>query len=172
MKVADAISAIAFCRSSGANSTGITASDSGKMAAAPRPSTARAAISSPVLVAYAHAAELAPNKTSATSSTFLRPNRSPSRPAGSMAAASTRLYASEIHCRSLAEACRSVAIVGSARLSTVRSSPTTSTLAAIATSAHHLRAGFSVMTLTPLRRSHSFGSHCQKYASVSWECQS
>ena len=41
MKVADAISAIARCRSSGANSTGITESDSGKMAAAPIPSTAR-----------------------------------------------------------------------------------------------------------------------------------
>ena len=61
------------------------------MAAAPIPSTARAAISSPTLAAYAHAAELAPNRTSATSSTFLRPNRSPSRPAGSIAAASTRL---------------------------------------------------------------------------------
>ena len=51
MNVADAISAIAFCRSSGANSTGITESDSGKMAAAPIPSTARAAISSTVPVA-------------------------------------------------------------------------------------------------------------------------
>ena len=48
MKVADAISAIAFCRSSGENSTGITDSDSGKMAAAPIPSTARPAMSSPV----------------------------------------------------------------------------------------------------------------------------
>ena len=166
MMVADAISAIAFCRSSGANSTGITESDSGKMAAAPMPSIARAAISSPVLVAYAHAAELTPNTMSATSSTFLRPSRSPSRPAGSMAAASTRLYASEIHCRSLVEACRSVAIVGSARLSTVRSSPTTSTLAAIAISAHHLRAGFSAMTLTSFRQLHFFESHCQKYATV------
>ena len=152
MKVADAISAMAFCRSSGANSTGITDKDSGKMAAAPMPSTARAAISSPVPPAYAQAAELAPNKVSATSSTFLRPSRSPSMPAGSIAAASTRLYASEIHCRSLVEACRSVAIVGRARLSTVRSSPTTSTLAAIATSAHHLRAELSAMTLTSLRQ--------------------
>ena len=91
MKVADAISAIAFCRSSGANSTGITDSDSGKMAAAPIPSTARPAMSSPVPDAYAHAAELAPNRTSAPSSTFLRPSRSPSMPAGSIAAASTRL---------------------------------------------------------------------------------
>ncbi len=91
MKVADAISAIAFCRSSGANSTGITASESGKMAAAPMPSTARAAISSPTLAAYAHAAELAPNSARAAISTFLRPNRSPSSPAGSITAASTRL---------------------------------------------------------------------------------
>src|SRR5216683_8137082 len=170
-KVADAISAIAFCRSSGANSTGITDSDSGKMAAAPIPSTALAVINSPVLAAYAHAAELAPNKISATSSTFLRPSRSPSRPAGSIAAARTRLYASEIHCRSLVEACRSVAIVGSARLSTVRSSPTTSTLAAIATSAHHLRAEFSAMTFTPLRELHPFESNYQKYSSLTWQCQ-
>ena len=48
MNVADAISAIAFCRSSGVNSTGITASDSGKIAAAPIPSTARAAINAPM----------------------------------------------------------------------------------------------------------------------------
>src|ERR1700730_2395314 len=141
------------------------------MAAAPIPSTARAAISSPVLAAYAHAAELAPNKISATRSTFFRPHPSPTMPAGSIAAASTRLYASEIHCRSLAEACRSVAIVGSARLSTVRSSPTTSTLAAIATSAHHLRAEFSAMTFTPLRELHPFESHCQKYVSPIWQCQ-
>src|SRR5215472_7882658 len=158
MKVADAISAIALCRSSGANSTGITESASGKMAAAPIPSAARAAISSPVPAAYAHATEAAPNKISAASSTFLRPSRSPSRPAGSIAAASTRLYASAIHCRSLLEACRSVAIVGSARLSTVRSSPTTSTLAAIATSAHHLRVELSVMTVASLRRSHPLRS--------------
>ena len=168
MMVAEAISAIAFCRSCGANSTGITESDMGKMAAAPIPSAARAAISSPALAAYAQAAELAPNKTSAASSTFLRPSRSPSRPAGSIAAASTRLYAAAIHCKSLVEACRSAAIVGSARLSTVRSSPTTSTLAAIAISAHHLRAGFSAMTLTPFRQSPLFGGHCQKYASVIW----
>ena len=151
MNVADAISAIAFCRSSGANSTGITDSDSGKMAAAPTPSSARAAISSPVLVAYAQAAEAAPNRTSAASSTFFRPSRSPSMPAGSIAAASTRLYAAVIHCRSLVEACRSTAIVGSARVRTVRSRPTTSTLAAIATSAHHFRAERFAMTLTPFR---------------------
>src|ERR1700722_10359349 len=168
MKVADAISAIAFCRSSGANSTGITDRDNGKMAAAPTPSTARAAISSPTPEAYAHAAELAPNSSSATSSTFLRPSRSPSSPAGSIAAASTRLYASEIHCRSVAEACSEVAIVGRARLRTVRSSPTTSTLAAIATSAHHLRAVWSAIASTSLRQQPSNESYCQKYASPIW----
>ena len=83
--------AIAFGRSSAVNSTGSIDSESGRIAAAPSPSTARAAISSPDDVAYAHAAELMPNSTSATSSTFLRPSRSPSSPAGSTAAASTRL---------------------------------------------------------------------------------
>ena len=62
MKVADAISAIALCRSSGANSTGITESDSGKMAAAPIPSTARPAISSPVPDAYAHSRRTGPEQ--------------------------------------------------------------------------------------------------------------
>src|SRR4029077_8745294 len=60
MKVADAISAIARCRSSGANSTGITESDSGKIAAAPIPSTARPAISSPAAVAGGHTRRRAP----------------------------------------------------------------------------------------------------------------
>src|SRR6516165_877336 len=92
-------------------------------------------------------------------------------PAGSMAAASTRLYASEIHCRSEKEACREVAIVGRARLSTVRSSPTTSTLAAIAISAHHLRAGLSAMTVTSLRQQQLNESYCQKYVSAIWLCQ-
>ena len=91
MNVAPITTAIALGRSSGANSTGSTAIDIGKIIAAPRPSTARAAISSPADPANAHAAELAPNTTSAISSIFLRPARSPSIPAGSRAAASTRL---------------------------------------------------------------------------------
>ena len=49
--VAPAMAATAFCRSSGANSTGSTESASGKIAAAPMPSTARAAMSSPTEVA-------------------------------------------------------------------------------------------------------------------------
>ena len=46
-KMVEAMTAVARCRSSGANSTGMMASASGMIAAAPRPSTARAAISSP-----------------------------------------------------------------------------------------------------------------------------
>ncbi len=91
MNVAPITTAMARGCSSGANSTGSTAIDIGKITAAPRPSTARAAISSPGDPAKAHAAELAPNTTSAISSIFLRPTRSPSSPAGSRAAASTRL---------------------------------------------------------------------------------
>ena len=91
MKVAPITTAMARGRSSSVNMTGITAIDIGKMAAAPRPSTARAAISSADEVENAHAADEAPNSTSAISSSFLRPIRSPSRPAGSSAAASTRL---------------------------------------------------------------------------------
>src|SRR6266567_4358980 len=43
------------------------------------------------------------------------------------------------HCRSPVDACRAPASVGSARLRTVRSSPTTSTLSASAPSAHQRR---------------------------------
>jgi hypothetical protein len=46
-KMVEAMTAVARCRSSGANSTGMMASASGMIPAAPRPSTARAAISSP-----------------------------------------------------------------------------------------------------------------------------
>ena len=91
MKVVEAITAIAFGRSASVNSTGITDSASGRIAAAPTPSSARAAISSPMLAAYAQSAELTPNSASAISRTRLRPYRSPSSPAGRMAAASTRL---------------------------------------------------------------------------------
>ena len=150
-KIVEAITAVAFCRSSGANSTGMMASASGMIAAAPRPSTARAAISSPEVTAYAQAAELTPKVASPVISTRLRPQRSPSIPAGSTAAASTRLYASLNHCRSLVDACSALAMLGSARFSTVRSSPTTSTLMATATSASHRRAPVVIMIVTSFR---------------------
>ena len=91
MKVAPPTMAIARGRSAGVNMTGSTASASGRMTAAASPSTARAAISSPVEVEYAHASDATPKSPSAISSSFLRPMRSPSSPAGSSAAARTRL---------------------------------------------------------------------------------
>src|SRR6266487_5274697 len=148
MKTAAVTPAIAFGRSCGVKSTGSTDSDSGRMAAAPSPSTARAAISAPAEPEYAQAIDATPNSASDASSTFLRPYLSPISPAGSSTAASTSVYALMNHCRSLVEACRSVASVGNARLSTVRSSPTTSTARASATSAPHLRVPDAIVTLT------------------------
>ncbi len=90
-KVAPPTIAMARGRSSGVNITGSTASDSGVMTAAARPSETRAAMSWPLVAEYAQARDDRPNKTSAPSSRRLRPYRSPSRPAGSNAAARTRL---------------------------------------------------------------------------------
>ena len=89
--VAPITTAMARGRSSSVNRTGITAMDMGRITAALSPRMARAAISSPAEVAKAHARELTPNTARAISSIFLRPSRSPSIPAGSSAAASTRL---------------------------------------------------------------------------------
>ena len=72
-KIVEAMTAVAFCRSAGENSTGMMARASGMMPAAPSPRTARAAISSPEDAAYAQAAELAPKTASEVSRTFLRP---------------------------------------------------------------------------------------------------
>ena len=60
-------------RSRGGNSTGSRAMDSGIMNAAPRPSTARAAINVSAFGAQAHAAEASPNTTRAAISKRLRP---------------------------------------------------------------------------------------------------
>src|SRR6516164_7683937 len=55
MNTAPITIAMAFCRSCGVNSTGITAIDSGRITAAPSPSTARAAMSSPDVCEYEQA---------------------------------------------------------------------------------------------------------------------
>ena len=78
-------------RSSGVNSTVSTLMLSGIRSAAPTPSTARQAISSPALEAKAQNAEATPNAVSAMTSIRLRPKRSPSRPPGSSAMAIARL---------------------------------------------------------------------------------
>ncbi len=65
--------------------------------------------------------------------------RSPSRPAGSIAAARTRKYPEENHCRSDSDASSAFASVGRATLRTVLSMPTHKIVTNTAPSAHHLR---------------------------------
>ncbi len=102
------------------------------------PSTALAAMNTPADGAQAQAAEPAPNMARALSITFLRPYRSPSSPAGSMAAASARRYPEENHWRSDSDACSAVASVGSATLRMVPSMFTASTASMRAARASHL----------------------------------
>src|SRR5262245_9281404 len=96
-------------------------------------------MNTPAEEAAAHAAEPEANSASDTSITFLRPNLSPSRPAGSIAAASTKRYPDENHCRSDSDARNAPASVGSATLKTVPSRPTASTARLTAPSAHQRR---------------------------------
>jgi hypothetical protein len=66
-------------------------SDSGMIAAAPRPCTARAAISASALVLSAAAIEASVKSTTPPSITRRRPSRSPSVAAGSMNVAKVRV---------------------------------------------------------------------------------
>ena len=70
---------------------------------APRPWTARAAISTPGEGAAAQAAEPAANAVSPRVNTFLAPARSAAAPAVSMIEASARVYASMTHCSPASE---------------------------------------------------------------------
>ena len=90
MKLAPDQTPTALGRSSSAKST-VSADRTITMIPAPAtPRTTRAAMNSPGDVEKAVSADPAPNNASDVISTFLRPYRSPSSPAGSMAAASTR----------------------------------------------------------------------------------
>jgi hypothetical protein len=117
------------------------------------PRSSRAARNSVTDVEYAHAADPAPKSPREMSITFLRPYRSPSRPAGSIAAASTSRYPDENHCRSDSDACSALASVGRATLSTVLSTPTHRIARLTAPSAHHRRAPRSGMPATFNRKS-------------------
>ena len=91
---------IAFARSARSVKTlAINESVEGKMAAAPRPITARAAISSPGVCTSEPASEPAAKTPSPASSIPLRPTRSLRLPAARISAANTKLYASTTHCR-------------------------------------------------------------------------
>jgi hypothetical protein len=65
--------------------------------APPSPISTRAAMNSATDVEYAHAADPIPKSPKEMRRTFLRPYRSPRRPAGSIAAARTRKYPDENH---------------------------------------------------------------------------
>ena len=80
---------IARRRWSPSNSCASSPSELGKTIAAPRPWTARAAISAPDDGANAHTAEAALNRHSPNTNTRLRPKRSASEPAVSWKTAST-----------------------------------------------------------------------------------
>src|ERR1700722_4107549 len=97
----------------------ISDSVAGNVIAAPRPMTARAAISQDGLDAKLPATLAAPNTARPASSMPLRPIRSDSAPQGSSSSANTRLYASTTHCSCEVVACSSRTRVGSATLTSV-----------------------------------------------------
>ena len=75
-----------------------------------------------------------------------------------------------IHCRSPVDACMVPAMVGSARLSTVRSRLTTSTLTEIAAIAHQRRAE-SFMRVTTFRVFLLNESYSHKIDTLNWQRQ-
>src|SRR5580692_10705729 len=93
----------------------------GSLAAAPRPITARAAISTPMFGASAASTEPPQKMPTPISITRLRPNSSPTMPNASMAPANVSAYALTTHCSSLTPACSSVCTLPSATLTIVLS---------------------------------------------------
>ena len=93
----------------------------GSLAAAPRPITARAAISTPMFGASAPRTEPAQKMPTPVSITRLRPNSSATMPNASMAPAKVSAYALTTHCSAVTPACRSVCTLPRATLTTVLS---------------------------------------------------
>src|SRR4051794_9762225 len=89
---------------------------------APRPCTAREAISQPMSGARPQAADDALNRTRPIANALRRPLRSASTPAVSTVAASGSVYASTTHCRPDSPVSRSSAMCESAVLTTLMSS--------------------------------------------------
>ncbi len=100
----------------------IRASEQGSSADAPRPWTARAAISTLSAGAAAQAAEPTANVARPSTNTFLAPMRSAAEPAVSMIEARARVYASMTHCSPASEPPISRWMAGSATLTIVTSS--------------------------------------------------
>src|SRR3954471_11293222 len=119
--------------------------------AAPRPITARQAMSWPGESDRAAIAEPPPKTTRPPSRAVREPSRAPRMPARIKAEAKTRVYASVIHCRSLVPACRAWASDGSAVLST-ELSRVTATSVRLSTARAAQRRGYSDMTEAPYGR--------------------
>ena len=101
------------------NTLEISESVAGKVIAAPRPITDRAAMSCAGLSVKPPARLAAPNTVSPASSMPLRPNRSDRLPKVSSSAAKTRLKESTTHCSWVVVACSWRTRVGSATLTRV-----------------------------------------------------
>src|SRR5436190_1651639 len=98
------------------------ASVAGEMIAAPRPWTARAAISTPIEFARPHAREAAEKTAIPIMNMRLRPSRSPARPPSSRKPPKAIVYEVITHCRSFSATFSAVLIEGSATLTIETSS--------------------------------------------------
>ena len=113
---------IALARSFGSVKTLVSSANVvGKMSAAPTPIAARAPISSAADPAWDATADAAANAAKPRASAPRRPYRSPRLPAASSSPASTRVYASTIHCSCALLACNCRDSVGRATLTIVPS---------------------------------------------------
>ena len=93
----------------------------GSLAAAPKPMTARPAMTRPMFGASAARTDPAQKMPTPISMTRLRPNSSPTMPKASMAPANVSAYALTTHCSALTPACSSACTLPSATLTIVLS---------------------------------------------------
>jgi hypothetical protein len=135
-------------RSRPRNSWAISASDVANIAAPPTPWSALKAFSITGPDASPQSSDETRNTTRPAPKTARWPSRSPSEPQTNITAASDSAYASIVHCRSLKDAPRSPAMLGSATLTIVMSSNSMNRPRDTVSSVHHLRA-----TVHLLRRS-------------------
>ena len=104
---------MALARSAGSgNVLAMIAIATGLSIVPPTACSARAAISQPMPGARPHSSEPSPKAARPTWKTRRRPTRSAVDPASTRKLASTRVYASTVHCRPDTEACRSRRIAG------------------------------------------------------------
>ena len=114
----------------------------------PTACSARAAISQPMPGARPHSSEPSPKAARPIWKTRRRPTRSAVEPASTRKLASTRVYASTVHCRPDSEACRSRRIAGSATL-TMEMSITTMSDAGAADREHQEPAALAELGFPP-----------------------